>query len=81
MRCHCTSAVGVCGRMWIGQYILSLPTVHAAVYDKLQCEVMCIVHVKYCNHLLAVDMAGVACRGLWCACCWKNVKRYRDGSP
>ena len=28
---------------------------------------MCVVHVKYCNHLLAVDMAGVACRGLWCA--------------
>ena len=25
---------------------------------------MCVIHVKYCNHLLAVDMAGVACRGL-----------------
>ena len=25
---------------------------------------MGVVHVKYCNHLLAVDMAGVACRGL-----------------
>ena len=25
---------------------------------------MCVVRVKYCNHLLAVDMAGVACRGL-----------------
>ena len=25
---------------------------------------MYIVHVKYCNHLLAVDLAGVACRGL-----------------
>ena len=37
---------------------------------------MCVVHVKYCNHLLAVDMAGVACRGLWCACCWKNVRRH-----
>ena len=24
----------------------------------------CVVHVKYCNHLLAADMAGVACRGL-----------------
>ena len=24
----------------------------------------CVLHVKYCNHLLAVDMAGVACRGL-----------------
>ena len=23
----------MCGRIWIGQYILSLPTVHAAVYD------------------------------------------------
>ena len=41
--------------------------------------------VKYCNHLLAVDMAVdmacVACRGLWCACGWKNVHRYRVGSP
>ena len=36
-------------------YILSLPTAHATVY-KLY-EVMCAVHVKYCNHLLAVDMA------------------------
>ena len=26
----------------------------------------CVVHVKYCNQLLAADMAGVACRGLWC---------------
>ena len=33
----------------------------------------CVVHVKYCNHLLAADMAGVACRGLWCACCWKDI--------
>ena len=41
----------------------------------------CVVHVKYCNHLLAVDMAGVACRGLWFVCDRKNVKRYRDGSP
>ena len=31
-RCHCTSGVGVCGRMWSGQYILNLPTVYAAVY-------------------------------------------------
>ena len=30
VRCHCISGVGVCGRMWIGQNILSLP-----VYDKL----------------------------------------------
>ena len=45
-------------------------------------EVMCAVHVKYCNHLLAVDMAvGHVYRGFWCVCCWKNVKRYRDGSP
>ena len=28
---------------------------------------MCVVHVKYCNYLLAVDMAGVAYRGL-CMC-------------
>ena len=41
----------------------------------------CVVHVKYCNHLLAMNMAGVACRELCCACSWKNVKRYRDGSP
>ena len=30
-RCHCTSGVGVCGRMWNGQHILSLPTVYVAV--------------------------------------------------
>ena len=35
VRCHCTSRVGVCGRMWSGHYILSLPTVYAAVYDTL----------------------------------------------
>ena len=40
-RCCCTSGVGVCGRMCSGQYILSLPTVHAAA---LLCEVMCVVH-------------------------------------
>ena len=34
---------------------------------------MCVVHVKYCNHLLAADMVGVSCRGLWCACCWKDI--------
>ena len=29
-------------------------------------EVMCAVHVKYCNHLLAVDMAvWHVYRGLW----------------
>ena len=34
-----------------------------------------------CNHLLAVNMAGVgAFRGLWCACGCDNVKRYTDGS-
>ena len=33
---------------------------------------MCVVDVKY-NHLLVVDMAGVACRGLWSACGWKNA--------
>ena len=27
--------VGVCGSMWSGQHILSLPTVYAAVYDTL----------------------------------------------
>ena len=42
---------------------------------------MCVVDVKYCNHLLAVDMAGVVGRGLWYVCCWQNVKRYRDESP
>ena len=45
-RCCCTGGVGVCGRMWSGQYTLSLPTVYAAVYDKLQCEFMCVVHVQ-----------------------------------
>ena len=39
-RCHCTSGVGVCGRMCSEQYILSLPTVYAAVFDELLCEVM-----------------------------------------
>ena len=53
--------------------ILSLPTVYAAVHDGLLCEVTCITHVKYCNHLLAVDMAGVTCRRLWCACGWKKL--------
>ena len=24
--------------------------------------------MKCCNHLLAVNIAGVACRGLWCMC-------------
>ena len=67
VRCHCINGVGVCGRMWSGWYILSLP------YS--------VIDVKYCNHLLAVDMAGAACRGLWRACGWKNVKRYRNGSP
>ena len=37
---------------------------YAAVCDTLQCEVMCVVDLD-CNHLLAVDMDGVACRGLW----------------
>ena len=57
--------MGLVGRMCSGQYILNLLTVYAAVYDELLCEVMCVVHVKYCNcnHLLAVDMVGVACRG------------------
>ena len=37
---------------------------------------MCVVHVKYCNcnHLLAVDMAGVACRGL----CMLVVEKSND---
>ena len=40
----------------------------------------CVVHVKYCNHLLAADMGGVSCGGLWCACCWsKDIAR--DVSP
>ena len=26
------SAIGVCGKMWSGQYILSLPTAYAAVH-------------------------------------------------
>ena len=37
------------------------------------CCIVSVVHVKYCNHLLAVNMAGVACRRLWCACGWKNI--------
>ena len=34
-RCHRTIGVGVCGRMWSRQNILSLPTAYAAVHDKL----------------------------------------------
>ena len=45
----------------------------------LQCMIgssvrSCVVHVKYCNQLLAVDMAGVTCKELWCTCCWKMSK-------
>ena len=68
---------GVCGRVCSERYILN-STVYAAVCELL-CEVMCVIQVKYCNHLLAVDMAGVACTGLWCACGWKNVQRYGMG--
>ena len=36
---------------------------------------------EVCNPLLAVNMAGVACRGLWCVCGWNNVnKRCRDSN-
>ena len=39
----------------------------------------CAVHEKYCNHLLAVDMTvWHVYRGLWCACCWENVKRWES---
>ena len=59
--------------MWyIWQYILS--TVYAAQTISY-CVRSCVVHVKYWNHLLAVDMAGVACRGLWCACGWKKCQK------
>ena len=33
----------------------------------------CVVDVEYCNHLVAVGMTSVACRGLWCACGWKDI--------
>ena len=33
--------------------LLSLPTVYVAVQYSVR---SCVVHVKYCNHLLAVDM-------------------------
>ena len=33
---------------------------------------LCVV--KCCNHLLAVNMAPVACMRLWCVCGWKNGK-------
>ena len=48
-RCHCTSGIGVCGRMWIQCMLLCIS------YSVRSC----VVYVKYCN--LAVDMAGVAC--------------------
>ena len=31
----------------------------------------CVLHVQYCNHFFAVDMAGVACRGL----CMRVVRK------
>ena len=37
-------------------------------------QVMCVVDVKYYNHLLAVGMAGVACRGL----CMLVVEKSKD---
>ena len=57
-------------------YIESTYSVCCCVRYVVVCEVVCCT-CKFCNHLLA----GVACRGLWCACGWENVKRYRDGSP
>ena len=60
---------------------INIESTYGACCCVIQRKVMCVVHVKYCKYLLAVDMAGVACRRLWCACGCKNVKRYRDGSP
>ena len=34
-KCRSTSGAGVCGRCGLGSIYLSLPTVHATVYDKL----------------------------------------------
>ena len=37
--------------------------------------------VRLCFEVLqsfmAMNIAGVACRGLWCMCGWINVERYR----
>ena len=42
----------------------------------------CIVKCFHCHILLAVDMAGVACRGLMCVCVrLENGKRCRDDNP
>ena len=58
----------VCGKMWIGQYILSLYylqyMLQCMISSSVISEAMCVVHVKYCNQLLAVNMAGVACKEL-----------------
>ena len=72
-RCCCTGGVGVCGRMWSGQYYL-------------QCMLLCMISysVSSCvlymyNHSLAVDMAGVARRGLCMRVVGKDIQ-CRDGS-
>ena len=43
-RCHCTSGVGVCGRMWSGQYIIE--STYSVCCCVIQRKVMCVVHVK-----------------------------------
>ena len=32
-KCHCTSGVGVCGRMWSGQYIMEYGSTPYTLYS------------------------------------------------
>ena len=63
MRCHCTSGVGVCGRMWIGQYILSLPKYMLLCMISYS-EVMFVVHVKYCNYFIGCGYSWCGMQGI-----------------
>ena len=60
VRCHCTSGVGVCGRMWSGQYILSLVG--------LQCMLLCMIRysVRSCVLSFKVLQSFIGCGYGWC---------------
>ena len=62
----------MCEGMWGKQIYTNIEstTVYIDTKDKLWCELTW----SYYNCLLAVNMAGLACRGLWCVCFIK-----RDG--
>ena len=39
----------------------------------VECMFQVCCELISCVHLLAVNIVGVACRGLWCVCGWKDV--------